>query len=114
MPEPRFLGITVLPEYIQSETIDGVLDKLVHVVGATAVAISPYVMEEADEKTGNREPPADAGAGSVRKLDRPLWGKRELYVRTAPSFVPDRKLYEGLRYQPPPPKTPKTPTAAKG
>ena len=93
----------MLPEYIQSETIDGVLDKLVHVVGATAVAISPYVMEEADEKTGNREPPADAGAGSVRKLDRPLWGKRELYVRTAPSFVPDRKLYEGLRYQPPPP-----------
>ncbi len=101
MRSDRFLGITVLPEYIQSETIDGVLDKLVHTAGATAVAISPYLMEEADEATGNREPPADAGAGAVRLLDRPLFGKRELWVRTAPSFVPDRKLYLGLRYQPP-------------
>src|ERR687891_403308 len=46
------------------------------------------------------EPPADAEAGKVRLLDRPLWGRRELFVRTAPSFVPDRSLYRGLRYQP--------------
>ena len=103
MDEPRFLGVTVLPEYIQSETVDGVLDNLVHTVSATAVAISPYLMEEADETTGNREPPADAGAGAVRLLDRPLWGKRELWVKTAPSFAPDRTLYRGLRYQPPAP-----------
>lgn len=99
----RFWGVTVLPEYIQSETIDGVLDNLVDKCRANAVAISPYVMEEADRETGNREPPADAGAGNVRLLDRPLWGKRELWVRTAPSFVPDRRLYSGLRYQPPEP-----------
>ena len=96
----RFLGVTVLPEYIQSEGIDGVLDNLVNKVGANAVATSPYLMEEADKQTGNREPPADAGAGSVRLLDRPLFGKREVWVRTAPSFVPDKSLYEGLRYQP--------------
>ena len=102
-PEERFLGVTVLPEYIQSEGIDGVLDNLVHRVGANAVAISPYVMAEADKETGNREPPADAGAGSVRLLDRPLWGKREVWVVTAPSFVPNRALYKGLRYQPPEP-----------
>ncbi len=99
----RFLGVTVLPEYIQSEGIDGVLDNLIMKVGANAVAISPYLMAPADEKTGNREPPADAGAGAVRLLDRPLWGKREIFVRTAPSFTPDKRLYKGLRYQPPPP-----------
>ncbi|MCP5110076.1 MAG: hypothetical protein GY953_04500, partial [bacterium] len=99
----KFLGVTVLPEYIQTESIDGVLDHLVSDVGATAVATSPYVMAPADEKTGNREPPIDAGAGAVRLLDRPLWGKRELFVKTAASYEPDKRFYEGLRYQPPPP-----------
>ncbi|MCW5962872.1 MAG: hypothetical protein KIT83_02445 [Bryobacterales bacterium] len=96
---PRFLGVTVMPEYIQSEGIDGVLRSLER-VRATAVCTSPYVMEPASEDAGSREPPADAGAGGVRLLDRPLWGKRELYVRTAPSFTPDTRLYQGLRYQP--------------
>ncbi len=39
----------------------------------------------------------------MRLLDRPLWGQRELFVRTAPSFVPDPSLYASLRYQPPAP-----------
>ncbi|HSG70901.1 MAG TPA: hypothetical protein VLA12_10825 [Planctomycetaceae bacterium] len=95
----KLLGITVFPEYIQSEGIERILDNLA-ACHANAVTISPYVMAEADEQTGNREPPADAGAGSVRLLDRPLWGKRELFVRTSPSFVPDKKLYARLRYQP--------------
>jgi hypothetical protein len=96
----KLLGITVMPEWIQSEGADRVLDNVAHVAGANAVTIAPYVMEPADEKTGSREPPIDAGAGSVRLLDRTLWGKRELFVRTAPSFTPDLKLYRGLRYQP--------------
>ncbi len=96
---PKLLGITVLPEYIQSEGVDGVLDNMVR-IGVNAVTTSPYLMEEADEETGNREPPADAGAGAVRLLDRPLFGKREVWVTTAPSFVPDKSLYSGLRYQP--------------
>ncbi|MBI3469468.1 MAG: hypothetical protein HY000_41230, partial [Planctomycetes bacterium] len=98
-PRPKFLGVTVMPEYLQNETVDGVLDNLVR-AGVTAVATSPYVMAPADEKTGGREPPDDAGAGTVRLLDRPLWGRRELFVTTAPSFVPDERLYRGLRYQP--------------
>jgi hypothetical protein len=57
-------------------------------------------MELADERDGSREPPDDAGAGTVRLLDRPLWGRRELFVRTAPSYTPDLKPYAGLRYQP--------------
>ncbi|MFT7642720.1 MAG: hypothetical protein ACI9G1_004478, partial [Pirellulaceae bacterium] len=95
----RLVGVTVLPEYIQFEGIDRVLDNLQSRAGATAVATSPYVMEVADEATGSREPPIDAGAGKVRLLDRPLWGKRELWMRTAPSSEPNAWLYEGLRYQ---------------
>lgn len=97
------LGITVMPEYLQTEGIERVLDHLVHTAGVTAVTTSPYVMAPADESTGGREPPDDAGAGAVRLLDRPLWGKRELFVRTAPSFEPDVSLYAKQRYQPAPP-----------
>ena len=99
----RFLGITVMPEYIQSEGVERVLGSLTR-AGATAVTTSPYVMAPAGEAAGGaREPPIDAGAGGVRLLDRPLWGRRELLVRTAPSFAPERSLYAGLRYQPPMP-----------
>jgi hypothetical protein len=96
----RIVGITVLPEFVQAEGVDEVLDNLVMKAGANAVTTSPYVMEPADERTGVREPPDDAGAGAVRTLDRMLWEKRELFVRTAPSFVPQKRLYQGLRYQP--------------
>lgn len=96
----RFVGITMMPEWIQSEGIDRVLANLVDRAKVTAVATSPYVMEPAGEKDGSREPPIDAGAGSVRLLDRTLWGKRDLFVRTAPSFTPDTRLYAGLAYQP--------------
>ena len=100
-PKEKFVGITMMPEYIQNEGVDGVLNTLTRRAKITAVATSPYVMEPADEKTGSREPPIDADAGKVRLLDRPLWGKRELFVRTAPSFSPNSALYRGLRYQPP-------------
>lgn len=95
----RLLGVTVMPEYIQTEGIADVLKNLQR-AGVNAVTTSPYVMAAADERTGSREPPDDAGSGRVRLLDRPLWGRRELYVRTAPSYAPDLRLYQGLRYQP--------------
>ncbi len=95
----QYLGVMVMPEYYQCESIDKVIRNLL-AIGATAVATSPYVMELADEQTGAREPPQDAGAGKVRLLDRPLWGRRELWMRTSPSFVPQQQLYQGLRYQP--------------
>ena len=68
--------------------------------GVSAVATSPYVMAESDADNAGREPPIDAGAGKVRLLDRKLWGKRELRCITAPSYEPDRSLYQGLAYQP--------------
>jgi hypothetical protein len=106
----RMLGITVMPEYLQTEGAPAVLDNLQR-AGATAIATSPYVLAPAPEGQGGREPPADGGAGLVRLLDRPLWGRRELWVRTAPAFVPDRALYRGLRYQP---AVPDALTAAEG
>lgn len=99
MISDRLLGVTVMPEYLQSEGVASVLDRLQE-VGVNAVTTSPYVMALADEATGSREPPIDAGAGKVRLLDRPLWGRRELFMRASPSFEPDKSLYAGLRYQP--------------
>jgi hypothetical protein len=93
-------GVTVLPEWAQSEGVEAVLDRLQE-AGVTDVATSPYVM--APDDRGGREPPADGGAGGARRLDRPLWGRRELRVRTAPSFAPDRSLYADTAYQPPEP-----------
>lgn len=99
MTTRQLVGVTVMPEYLQSEGVTAVLDRLQE-SGVNAVTTSPYVMQLADEQTGNREPPIDAGAGKVRLLDRPLWGHRELFMRASPSFEPDKALYEGLRYQP--------------
>jgi hypothetical protein len=99
-PRQRFVGITVMPEDYQVEGIRQVLTNVKSRAGATAVATAPYVMAPSDERGGQRQPPIDAGAGGVRLLDRPLWGKRELYTTSSPSFVPNLRLYEGLRYQP--------------
>ena len=93
------LGVTVMPEWIQSEGINQVLDNLER-AGINAVATSPYVMAESNADNAGREPPIDAGAGKVRLLDRELWGKRELRCITAPGYEPDRSLYADLAYQP--------------
>ena len=93
----RFVGINVMPEYLQTEG-DGFIDRLVDRTGATAIGITPSVGEQVDQATGDREPPLKGAL-----LDRPLWGQRELFIRVAPSFERDASLYKGLRYQPPEP-----------
>jgi hypothetical protein len=102
LPSPTPLGVTVMPEWFACEGIERVLDN-VQALGATAIATSPYVLEVAPDGEGGREPPVDAGAGRVRPLDRPLFGRRELWVRTAPAFEHDFARYAGLPYQPSPP-----------
>ncbi len=99
----RNLGIVVFPEFFQTEGVSQVLDNLQRRTNLTAIATSPYVMRPATEADGGREPPIDGGAGSVRLLDRPLWGRRELFVKTSVAFEPDLTCYAGLRYQPPSP-----------
>jgi hypothetical protein len=95
------LGVTVMPEWFQCEGVDAVLDR-VATLGATAIATSPYVLEAAPDGEGGREPPPDGDAGRVRPLDRPLFGRTELWVRTAPAFDHDLRRYHALRYQPSP------------
>jgi len=95
------LGVTVFPEYIQSEGIELLLDNLLNRAPVSAVSISPYVMSLCPkEQGGEREPPADAEKGLTRLLERPLWGKKEVWVKASPSFTPNLDLYDGLRYQP--------------
>lgn len=96
------VGVTVMPEWFQCEGIEPVLDRL-QALGANALVTSPYLLELAPAGEGAREPPPDGDAGIVRPLDRTLWGRRETWVRTAPSLVHDLNLYQGLRYQPSPP-----------
>ncbi|MEX0828444.1 MAG: hypothetical protein WD005_05780 [Haliea sp.] len=95
------LGITVMPEYFQSDGVDSVLEKVVNVARATSVTTSPYVVTRAPKGVGHREPPLDGGAGKHRLLDRPLWGKHEVWMEAACSFTPQANLYSELAYQPP-------------
>ena len=94
-------GITVMPEYVQAEGVDAVLERVADIARATSVTTSPYVVSVAPEGTGHREPPADAEAGGKRLLDRALWGRRELWMTASSSFRPDLARYEGLTYRPP-------------
>ena len=94
------LGMTLMPEYLQNEGVAAVLHRVVDVAGASSITTVPSVMEPA-ATGGVREPPEDGGAGDRRVLDRPLWGRRHLMVRTAPSFVPNRALYSDSPYEPP-------------
>lgn len=91
-----------MPEWLQHEGIDPVLDRI-ESLGARAIVTSPYLLDRVAAGEGAREPPPDGEAGKVRPLDRDLFGARELFVRTAPAFVHDRARYQGLRYQPAPP-----------
>lgn len=106
----RFLGVTVQPMYFQSEGVDAVLDSLA-AAGVNAIATAPSIYEAVDQLPGDddagsseelprREPPVDAGAGSVRVVERLLWGKEEVLINPSPSAAPNMEFYKGLKYQP--------------
>lgn len=99
MSTKRFLGITVLADFIINEGVDGVLDNLVDRAGATAVALNPTVTAPSTEGEGAFQPPSDAGS-SPRLFDRPLWGKRALWVQSAPSYEPNVSNYKDTPYKP--------------
>jgi len=94
----RFLGITVLGDFILNEGVEGVLDNL-EKCGATAVACNPTVTAPSAEGEGSFQPPSDAGS-SPRLFDRPLWGKRELWVRSGASYEPVEEFYRDTSYAP--------------
>jgi hypothetical protein len=99
MPNKRFLGITVMTPFIQTEGVEVVLENVIGRAGATAVAINTSVVTPSAEGQGVFQPPDDAGA-SVRLFDRPLWGRQALWVRSGPGHAARRDFFAGLKYQP--------------
>ncbi len=97
-PKQRYVGITVLGDFILSEGVDAVLDN-VSGAGASAVALNPTVTAEAAEGEGSFQPPDDAGT-SPRLFDRPLFGKTSLWVESEVSYEPDASLYTASAYAP--------------
>jgi hypothetical protein len=98
MANRRFLGITVLGDFILSEGVEAVVENLRR-VGATAAACNPTVTAPAPEGEGSFQPPIDAGA-SPRVFDRSLFGKTSLWVRGGVSYRPNEEFYADSSYAP--------------
>lgn len=94
--QKRFLGITVLGDFILSEGVESVLENL-HRIGATAVACNPTVTAAAEEGQGSFQPPLDGGS-SPRVFDRDLFGKKSLWVRSGVSYHPNAAHYKDSSY----------------
>ncbi len=101
MANKRFLGITVMSPFFQTEGIDQTLDNIVERAGATAVAINTSVTAPAPDGIGSFQPPDDAGA-SVRLFDRPIWGKQALWLRSAPGHQANLAYFADSPYKPRP------------
>ena len=95
----RFLGITVMGDFILNEGVDGILDNITKRAKATAVALNPTVTAPSEKGDGSFQPPSDAGS-SPRLFDRPLWGRRSLWVKGAPSYIPNEAYYSDTPYKP--------------
>jgi hypothetical protein len=96
----RFLGVVVEPAYVQVEGLGQVFDNLER-VGTQAIGLWPHLMQPATPETGARVPDLHID-GYKRLLARPLWGRRELYVKSFAAYEPDVVLYGNGPYRPPP------------
>ena len=103
-PRRKTLAVYCWSPHIQAEGVNAVLDNL-QAAGVSAVSTTVYVAEPTEPgPSARREPPEDGGRGLDRVIDRPLWGKREQFLRVGPSFEHNRSLYDpdGV-YEPPQP-----------
>ena len=96
----RQLGVVLTPAEVQDEGLDLVLDTIQQ-AGATAISPTLGVYAPAPTGEGSREPPLDV-AGEARLLDRPLWGRRELWMRGYTPHPPDPDIWADVPYPPPP------------
>ena len=96
----RQLGVVLTPAEVQDEGLDRVLDAIVS-AGATAISPTLGVYAPARTGEGSREPPLDV-SGEARLLDRPLWGRRELWMRGYTPHPPDPAIWADVPYPPPP------------
>ena len=99
MTEPRrFLGVTTLSPFFQVEGIEPVLDRLER-IGATAVAVNTSVTAVGAQGQGSWQPPDDGGT-SPRLFDRPLWGRRGLWLRSGPGHRARAEFFADSPYRP--------------
>ncbi len=96
----RFLGVTTLSPFFQVEGVEPVLDRL-QAAGVNAVAVNTSVTAPGREGEGSYQPPDDGGT-SPRLFDRPLWGQRGLWLRTAPGHAFRQEFFADSPYQPRP------------
>ena len=75
MSPARFLGVTVLTDFIPNDGTESVLENVYGKAGATAVACNPTMTAPTLQGTGSFQPPDDSGSSS-RLFDRPLRGKK--------------------------------------
>ena len=99
----KTLAVYCWPPHIQAEGVNAVLDNLQQ-AGVNTVSTAAYVAEPTDPANADRREPPDEGRTNkeaVRIIDRPLWGKREQYLRNSPSFAPNVELYRDMKFAPP-------------
>jgi hypothetical protein len=101
-------GITITSGELASDGVEPVLDAVAN-IGGNAIGLPTNITVESTAVDGLREPPLDVD-GQVRVLDRPLWGKRELYVKRYPVHDGDPQLWSDLPWNPPaaPPESMRT------
>ena len=98
----KTLAVYCWPPHVQAEGVNAVLDNLQQ-AGVNTVLIATYVSEPTDRANADRREPPDEGRTdkeAVRIIDRPLWGKREQYLRNSPSFASNAELYKDMKYAP--------------
>jgi hypothetical protein len=100
MTEAAPRGIVLTTAEIGSEGLDTVLDAVAR-TGANALSTSLGVLVPGQPGDGTREPPLDI-AGEARLLDRPLWGRRELYLKGFSPYEADPADWAGVAYPAPP------------
>ena len=96
----RQLGVVLTPAEVQDEGLNRVLDNIQR-AGASVISPTLGVYAPAPDGQGSREPPLDV-SGEARLLDRPLWGRRELWMRGYTPHPPDPRIWADAPYPPPP------------
>jgi len=94
----KFLGIQFTLAAVQYEGIHQVLDNIQN-AGGRAICTGLSLVQPVAEGNGRRMPPLDID-GYERLLDRPLWGKRELWLRGYLAHEPDLELFAHTPYHP--------------
>jgi hypothetical protein len=97
-PPRRFLGVFVNTYAVQSEGITRVLDNL-QSVGCTAIVVLPVVSRPVQKGAGVRTPVLHVD-GYRRTFGRPIFGRRDLHMKSYRVLQPRTDLYVDTPYLP--------------